>query len=134
MDAEILEIVETGPDSWRVLFEDADVELEYDQELSRLYMSSEAGVVTATDRSAIYETMLGYNMLWRDTGGVRLALTPTRVAFIVADLGAAELSAQVLAATLPNLITKARLWRAFIGTAGRSSAPADDLAMVGIRV
>jgi hypothetical protein len=134
LEREILEVTETGPESWSVRFEDADIELEHDADAGRLYLSTEAGIVKAIDRAAIYEAMLGYNLLWRDTGGVRLALTPDRKVFIVADLTLSELSAELLAAVLPNLITKARLWRAFVGTGGNPVERVDAFASFGIRV
>lgn len=134
LDAEILEIIEASSDSWRVRFEDGDVEVELDPDAGRLYLSIEAGTVNAPDRAVAYETMLGYNLLWRDTGGVRLGLSTERRVFLVADLALGELTAELLAAVLPNVMTKARLWRAFVATGGGPQQSADELATIGIRV
>lgn len=134
IEGDILEIVETSPESWRVRYDDSDVEIELAAEAGRVYLSTEAGTVNAPDRAAAYEAMLGYNLLWRDTGGVRLGLTAERRAFLVADLALGELDAQLLATVLPNLMTKARLWRAFLATGGEALPRTDHLATVGIRV
>lgn len=133
-ESEIVEIGETGENNWIARFTDADIELVYDADVNQLFLSTEVGTVHAPDRAAVYEAMLNYNLMWPDTGGVRLGLGPDRVAVLVADLNAGELSAEILAAVLPNLITKARLWRAFVATGGANAERDDHLSTFAIRI
>lgn len=133
-ESEIFEIGETAENSWIARFNDADIDLVYDADVNQLFLSTEVGVVHATDKAAVYAALLGYNLMWADTGGVRFGLGPDRTAFLVADLNAGELSAELLAAALPNLIAKARIWRAVVATGGAGAERDDHLSTIAIRI
>lgn len=134
-DDAILAVVQTGDDSWVIRYEHVDVDLELDAETARLVLSAEIGVPPAERRLSIYELLLAYSLLWRETGGIRMALTGAGGAAVqLVDLAAADLTVGVLATVAANLADRTLVWRAFFTGGAPAETKIDSLAEMGIRI
>jgi hypothetical protein len=61
-------------ESWAVVVAGQVITLELDALRNRLVLSAEVGQPPAGGLARVYEALLQYNLLWRDTSGVRMAL------------------------------------------------------------
>jgi hypothetical protein len=115
-DAErAIAIVHEDENSWVARAPQDDVRIEYEQELRQIRLWTVLGTVPAERRAELYERFLAYNMLWRDTGGVRLALLlPGGPAIQSAVLHIDALTAETLASTVKTLIERTGSWRDYI--------------------
>ena len=112
LDDAILEVVGTDPDTWLVRFETVDVELEYDGPGGRLVFTVAIGTPSEANRLRIYEALLLYNVIWRDTGGLRMALSgPGAGALQIADLADADIDPRRIVLVAVNMAERALLWR-----------------------
>jgi hypothetical protein len=130
-DDRILQVLQTGDESWAVRFEEVDVLIELDPETRRLMFSCELGLVPEERREEVYQLLLTYSLLWRETGGLRMALDADNQAIQLVDLHCSSLTTELLAIVLHNLEERTLLWREFIaGGAGDHSQavppPASD--------
>ena len=111
-DPDIMEALRLEDDLWVVRFENVDIEIERDAETDRFVLSTDVGPVAAERQAKIYETLLVYNLLWRETGGVRMGLAeadgPVRQ-FV--GLHASEVDAERLSLVLHNLKERTLVWR-----------------------
>jgi hypothetical protein len=113
-DDEILEVLQTGDQSWAARFADVDIELELEPETRRLMLSAEIGAPPEETRASIYETMLLYNLLGSDTGGVHMALSEAGGAVVqMVDLHCSALTTELLVTVLHNLNERTLIWREF---------------------
>ena len=68
---------QTGDTEWAVMFDaDTTVMLDLVTEQQKLVLSIDLGRPAQESRLATYETMLAYNVLWQETGGVKMGLGP----------------------------------------------------------
>ena len=113
-DDEILEVLQTDEQSWAVRFADVDIELELEPETRRLMLSAEIGAPSEEKRTSIYETLLLYNLLGSDTGGLHMALTEAGGAIVqMVDLHCSTLTTELLVTVLHNLNERTPIWREF---------------------
>jgi hypothetical protein len=137
LDDAILEVVQTGDDSFALRYEHVDVELEIDAEGGRLMLSTEIGEPPLAQRLSIYQSLLTYSLLWRETGGVHMALAGPQGAVIqMTDLTFTELTPTLLATVAANLASRTLTWRAFFAsdTAGTTDVRVDPLAELGMGI
>lgn len=127
-DPDILSIIQRDTTSWAVRAEDIDVEIEF--EGGRVTLQSSLGPVPEDRRGTVYGTLLQYNLLRQDTGGVTMALTADGIVVQMLDFAEAQVSADLLLRVLNNFVTKARIWRGFV----LSGPDVVDTADLGIRV
>ncbi len=67
----------------------------------------------------VYEAMLSYNLLWRATGGLRMALTGRGGTIVqLVDLAGDEINARQIATIAVNMADLTRIWRAYLETGG----------------
>ena len=67
----------TGYTEWAVMFDaDTTVMLDPVTEQQKLVLSIDLGRPAQESRLVTYETMLAYNVLWQETGGVKMGLGP----------------------------------------------------------
>ncbi len=105
-------VLQTGDAAWRVDFEDVSIELEFDQLSGRLALISELGKPPADRRLEVYEALLSYSLLWRETGAVRVGLGGADGAlFLLVDTGVGDLLPARLADILGDFADKVRTWR-----------------------
>src|SRR5262249_5950592 len=124
-------ILRSGETTWAIEYGEFEIELEYEPTLDRLMFSVAVGPVSSDKQVRAYETMLAYNLIWRETGGVRMALAgPGLDAVQMADLGGSELSPELLLTVLGNFAEKARVWREFVA-GKREESPAESFSAQG---
>jgi len=129
----VSQVTQVGDDVWAVgLADDGLVYLEWDPERDRLVLTSNVGRPRDSDREKLYEAMLGYNALWRDTGGVQMAVAAGEALQSYA-LAAAGLELDVLQATLEDFAGKARIWKNLMQNGVGAGADV-RLTPMGVRV
>jgi len=127
-------VTQMGEGVWAVgLVEDSVVYLELDPGQERLVLTSNVGKPRESDREKLYEAMLGYNALWRDTGGVQMAVAAGEAMQTYA-LAAAGLELDVLQATLEDFAGKARIWRTLMQNGVGQGGDVPLAPMAGVRV
>jgi hypothetical protein len=92
-----------------------DVEVENLTDAGHAALSTMIGTPAETERLRVYEAMLIYGMLWRDNGGVHMALTEPRGALMqLAEIPVNDLTQGELAAVIKNFAEKVLIWRSFL--------------------
>lgn len=126
LDEAILSCVRTPEGVHALRFEDLDLLVENDEARDCLVLSSEIGAPAASRAAAVYETMLAYNLLWRETGGLRIALTSRGGSLVqLVDIASGQADARMIATVAVNLADRTRVWRAYLEAEGRDvAAPA----------
>lgn len=77
-------VIQTEDPSWAIQFVDElVVMIEQLEHPDRMVFSSEIGAVTDDQELPIYEALLCYNLLWKDTGGVKIGLAGLKGTLIV---------------------------------------------------
>ena len=120
-------IEQAGHAVWVLAFpEGAVIEAEYDEAGGgRLLLSMELGEPEPGAAADWHRVLLQYNALWRQTGGVRMALSGTVVVQAL-ELAVPGLTLPVLADALSGLRTHAVLWRALLASDGPAGPPGGD--------
>lgn len=103
-------------DAWLLSFDDKpEILVEWADQPERLVLSACLGRATEPQRLAVYETLLSYNLLWQDTGGVRMALDgPEGEVFLIYDLFDDQVSVVDLQGVLLNLANIAGIWGEYV--------------------
>ena len=122
---EIDAIVQTEDPSWAIQFSDETIIiLEPADDPSRIVISTELGAAAETQQRTVYETMLCYNLMWRDSGGVKIGLAGPQGALIIStDVCIESLTLQELKQEIQRFLTIARSWAQYVGKADASEAP-----------
>ena len=77
-------VIQTEDPSWAIQFVDElFVMIEQLEHPDRMVFSSEIGTVADDQELPIYEALLCYNLLWKDTGGVKIGLAGPKGILIV---------------------------------------------------
>lgn len=128
LDTSILTCVKTADGGYAIRFEDVDVLAEWDDRRKRLVLSAEIGVPSAVRTRHVHETLLSYNLLWRETGGLVMAMTgPGGAVLQLVDLAGAGIEARSIATVAVNLAERTRIWRAYFDSEeGEVEAPAPE--------
>ena len=135
LDDDIVEVAQTSDDSWAIRFEDVDIEVERDPLGGRLVLSAEIAVPRREDRVTVYEALLSYSMLWRETGGLRMALAePGGAAVQLVDVSIADLTPKLLATVAANLAERTLVWRAFLASDQQDEQTFNPLTDMGIKI
>lgn len=135
LDDAILACIKATDGAYAIRFAEVDVLVERDVDRDRIALSVEIGAPRPSKALEVYETLLSYNLLWRETGGVRMALTGKGGAVVqFVDLTGSEINARSIATVAANLASLTEIWRAFLGSAASDSvAPAPISAADFIR-
>ncbi|WP_378941102.1 type III secretion system chaperone [Mesorhizobium sp. ANAO-SY3R2] len=125
LDDTIVACIKTPNHDYAIRFDDLDVLVEVEADRGRVVLSCEIGTPLHARAAEVYETMLSYNLLWRATGGLRLALTGRGGAALqLADLAGEEINARQIATVAVNLAGLTRIWQAYLdGEADDRSLP-----------
>jgi hypothetical protein len=118
-------IVQTEDPSWAIQFSDETIIiLEPADDPSRIVISTELGAAAEAQQRTVYETMLCYNLMWRDSGGVKIGLAGPQGALIIGtDVCIESLTLQELKQEIQRFLTIARSWAQYVGKADASEAP-----------
>jgi hypothetical protein len=118
-------IVQTEDPSWAIQFSDETIIiLEPADDPSRIVISTELGAAAEAQQRTVYETMLCYNLMWRDSGGVKIGLAGPQGALIIStDVCIESLTLQDLKQEIQRFLTIARSWAQYVGKADASEAP-----------
>lgn len=120
LDPDVDGVLERADGDWVVRYPDLDVEMEFDADTQRFALSANLDTVDPELRLEVYTTLLSYSLLWRDTGGIGMALDASGTVVQQMILFAPEVTADLLGTVLPNFVVKARLLRTYIGNGGQS--------------
>jgi hypothetical protein len=118
-------IVQTEDPSWAIQFGDESIILlEPAEEPARIVISTELGSAAEAQQRAIYETMLCYNLMWRDSGGIKIGLAGPQGALIIStDVCIEGLTLQQLQQEIEGFLKIARSWMQYVGKAESGEAP-----------
>ena len=122
-------IVQTEEPSWAIQFSDETIIIiEAAEEPARMVFSAELGNASETNQRAIYEALLCYNLMWRDTGGVKIGLAGPQGALIISiELCLEGLMLNDLQISLTNFLKITRSWQGFVNQPSPTSAPLPGL-------
>ncbi len=120
--------------AWIVSFaDDTRMEVEADVKNARLIVFTDLGKPKADEKSRIMQTMLNYNLLWQETGGLRMGLSGDGAnALLIGDTPLPDVSEAVLDEMIYNLSKLAGAWRLFVATGsmvsgGTNADPSEDM-------
>jgi hypothetical protein len=118
-------IVQTEDPSWAIQFSDETIIiLEPADDPSRIVISTELGAAAEAQQRTVYETMLCYNLMWRDSGGVKIGLAGPQGALIIStDVCIEGLTLQDLKQEIERFLQIARSWTQYVGKADAGEAP-----------
>lgn len=126
---EVLACGRTPEGDYVIRFEEADVVAEWDRDRRRLVLSSEIGRPPRSRTARIHEALLSFNLLWRDTGGLFMALAGRGGEVIqLFELFEPEIDARRIATVAANLESRRRLWRAYFDSEEADVVPQRPLA------
>lgn len=124
---EIAAILEIEPGHWAVGYlDDMSVEVECQDGSNRLTLTCGLGIPLLSQIDRIRHTMLNYNLLWRESGGLRMGLSGAGdEAYLIGDVYLPDTSEASLDQVLFNMVRLGRTWSRFI-TEGTLSGDAPD--------
>ncbi len=114
-------VVQTEEPSWAIQFSDETVIiLEAAEDPSRIVISAEMGAVHDAQQRVIYETLLCYNLMWRNSGGVKIGLAgPQGTLIVSADICLDNLTLADLQQEISKFLKITRSWTQYIAKAGK---------------
>ena len=120
-------VIQTEDPSWAIQFVDElVVMIEHLEHPDRMVFSSEIGTVADDQELPVYEALLCYNLLWKDTGGVKMALSgPGGELVLLYELFVSDLSLNELQTVLANFVSIAQVWSVYV--TGENDQPAVNL-------
>ena len=129
-------IVQTEEPSWAIQFSDETIVIiEAAEDPARMVFSAELGSANDTKQHAVYEALLCYNLMWRDTGGVKIGLAGPQGALIIStELCLEGLMLNDLQFTLKNFLKITRSWQGFVSQTAPTPAPLPGLGGDGFQM
>jgi hypothetical protein len=121
---EIEAVIQSEEKNWAIQFEDQSiVMLEWAENPDRVVLTAILGTPSESMQLSVYETLLCYNLLWKDTGGVKMALSgPSGELVLLYELFAASLNRNELQTVLINFVSIAQVWSVYVTGEGEESA------------
>lgn len=109
-------VVQTEDPSWAVQFSDETVLIiEPSEDPARMVFSTELGSASDSLQLPIYQTLLCYNLLWRETGGIKIGLAGPKGALILSsELCLDGLTLMNLQDAINNFLNIARSWSKYV--------------------
>ena len=129
-------IEQVGEQNWAIGFDEATwLTVDYNEQTDKLTLAIDCGPSPEQNRIKLYETLLTYNYLWEETGGLRMALDePGGRVVLIFDVAVHGLDSATFATVVENMVTKSRLWQQSIQGVGSESDPPSSETPMGIRV
>jgi hypothetical protein len=124
--SEIEAVIQSEEKNWAIQFDDQSiVMLEWSESPDRIVLSAMLGTASESMQLSVYETLLCYNLLWKDTGGVKMALSgPGGELVLLYELFASNLSLNELQTVLANFVSIAQVWSVYVTGESDQVAPA----------
>ncbi len=103
-------VIQTEDPSWAIQFVDElVVMIEQLEHPDRMVFSSEIGTVADDQELPVYEALLCYNLLWKDTGGVKIGLAgPKGILIVTTELLLVGLTLMTFQEALTNFTNIAK--------------------------
>ncbi len=120
---EIEAVIQSEESNWAIQFDDQSIiMLEWAEQPDRVVLTTMLGSPSESMQLSVYETLLCYNLLWKDTGGVKMALSgPGGELVLLYELHASGLSLPDLQVVLSNFASIAQVWSVYV--TGESENP-----------
>jgi hypothetical protein len=135
-ESDIDSLLQTGDFSFEIgTANGVAIAADYDQDTGRMMLSADVGTPAVSAREAVYDAMLNYAMLWKETGFVRLAVVgKAGPAMLMADVFPFTLNPGALATILVNFAEKATLWAGIVagGAEAAEELHGNDFNMIRI--
>lgn len=126
-------IQQESENGWAIVCNDETaIDVECDEVGNRLTFVVPLGPVAEEHQTEVYRTLLTYNLLWRENGGIHMAIDAENNALLLADIYHVELTVDALAAVVESLVDAARDWRQILENV--DGAETDDVAPDGENV
>src|SRR5262245_25215765 len=108
---EVSNVTQITDDTWAVgHLGNTLILVQLDSDDEQLVLSAGLGRPQDGARAHLYDALLAYNALWRDTGGVTMGLVDGQVVQVY-GLDAAQVDLPTLATALQNFAVRASTWR-----------------------
>lgn len=126
-NSEIAAILQVEPGHWAVGYQDdTTVEVEVQEGSNRLTLTCGLGIPKLSEIDRIRHTMLNYNLMWRESGGLRMGLSgPGDEAYLIGDVYLPETSEASLDQALYNMVQLGRIWTRFVTQGSLGDATSD---------
>ena len=123
-------VVQTEEPSWAIQFSDETIIIiEAIEGPERMVMSAEIGSADDAIQKPVYETMLCYNMMWRESGGVKIGLAGPKGALILSsDLCLEGLTLMDLQESMKRFVKIVRSWKNYVQHSETAAAPLPGLS------
>ncbi len=130
---EIDAVVQTEEPSWAIQFSDETILIiEPAEDPPRMVISAELGAAPEAQQLTVYETLLCYNLLWKDSGGVKVGLAgPQGTLIISAEVCIESMALMDLQEALNKFLTITRAWAQYVAKAD-GTGPADVPPLPGM--
>ncbi len=124
---EIEAVIQSEEKNWAIQFEDQSiVMLEWAENPDRVVLTAMLGIPSESMQLSVYETLLCYNLLWKDTGGVKMALSrPGGELVLLYELFASSLNRNELQTVLINFVSISQVWGVYV--TGEGEQPTSNL-------
>lgn len=116
-------VIQSEEKNWAIQFDDQTiVMLEWAEKPDRVVLTAMLGTPSESMQLSVYETLLCYNLLWKDTGGVKMALSgPGGELILLYELFSTDLTLNELQTVLTNFVSIAQVWSVYV--TGESEQP-----------
>lgn len=123
--SEIEAVIQSEEKNWAIQFDDQSIiMLEWADNPDRVVLTAMLGTPTESMQLSVYETLLCYNLLWKDTGGVKMALSgPGGELVLLYELFSVNLSLNELQTVLANFVSIAQVWSVYVTGESDQAAP-----------
>lgn len=113
---EIEAVIQSEDKNWAIQFSDQSiVMLEWVETPDRIVLTALLGTPSESMQTSVYETLLCYNLLWKDTGGVKMALSsPGGDLVVIYELFSTDLSLGEFQTVLTNFVSIAQIWTMYV--------------------
>ena len=129
---EITAIIKSGDETWALSFEgDLMLTIEWADYAERIFISASAGKPPAARKAEVCSTLLAYNLLRSQTGGVTAAaFGPDSETTLICDLHVPTLQLSELRTVLVNFADLTQRWADYVTGDGGQAAPKDGIALM----
>lgn len=122
-------VVQTEEPSWAIQFSDETILIiEAADDPARLVVSAELGTAAEAQQRTVYETLLCYNLMWRNSGGVKIGLAGPQGALIIStEVCLQGLILADLQQELSKFLKIVRSWTDYVAKADAGTPPPSGL-------